>query len=140
MTMPFTRRFVVLLTVAAATFGCRTTTPPPTAAEALGGPIRVFVWHDRNGTHEPIPGARVFALDEGGAEVISVLTNAGGAAELPNHLDNAGVKYLFAELPGAFYVTGLRWSPGRREYNLPLHVVVLVNRATAVVRSRGDPR
>ena len=100
--------------------------------EALTGPIRVYVWHETADGHDPVPGVRVFAVKEDGKVAASVFTDANGKVELPNNLDAQNMKYVFAELEG-FYVTGLPWQRGSREYELPLHVRVLVNRVSVPV-------
>ena len=50
-----------------------------------------------------------------------------GEAELPNRIDRPSTKYLEVE---GFYVTGLPWQRGSREYDLPLHIRMLINRVT----------
>ncbi|MEK6263099.1 MAG: hypothetical protein AABP62_31355, partial [Planctomycetota bacterium] len=52
-----------------------------------------------------------------------------GVATFPVSYDSSRTKYLFAEL-SPLLLTGVRWSAGRREYNLPLRVEPLVNRVT----------
>jgi hypothetical protein len=92
--------------------------------------VHVYVWHaTADGHHEPIPGARVFVTMKDGREAASVLTDISGEARFPNSIDRPDAKYVFAEVEG-FYVCGLPWLPGSREYDLPLHIRILVNRIT----------
>jgi hypothetical protein len=74
-------------------------------------------------------------MREDGREAARVLTNASGEAQLPNSIDRPDSKYLFAEVEG-FYLCGLPWQPGSREYDLPLHIRMLVNRITVPAPKR----
>lgn len=126
----YLRRFA-LVVASAAVLACGTSIrhSKSPVEEALAGPIHVYVWRETPEGHEPIPGARVFVLTTEGRETASVLTDLFGEAKFPNSLDRPDAKYLFAEVEG-FYLCGLPWRSGSREYDLPLHVQMLINRIT----------
>jgi hypothetical protein len=63
----------------------------------------------------------------------TVTTDREGVAVVPASYDVSTSKYILADIQ-PFLVTGVRWTLGRREYNLPLQVEPLVNRLT--VKSR----
>src|SRR3954452_8000341 len=126
------RALGILLALSVALFSCTTSRLKSNSPdeEALSGPVHVYVWQETaQGHHQPIPGARVFVTTKDGREAASVLTDASGEATLPNSIDRPDSKYLFAEIEG-FYVCGLPWQLGSREYDLPLRVQMLVNRIT----------
>lgn len=93
------------------------------------GKIRVYVYYAENTPYEPAAGATVFLLGSADRVIATAIADRDGVATFSASYDSSSTKYLFAEL-SPLLLTGVRWSPGRREYNLPLRVEPLVNRAT----------
>jgi hypothetical protein len=101
------------------------------AAPLKDSPIDVYVYLAEN--HDPAVGATVFVLGSNDCVLVSTIADGNGVAHFPPALDRQNAKYVIAELKTEFNVmmlTGVRWSIGRREYNLPLRAQPMVNRAT----------
>jgi hypothetical protein len=131
------RALAIMLASSVAVFSCTISQRKSSysAGKSLAGAVHVYVWHETGQGHEPIPGARVFVTTKDGREAASALTDASGEAQFPNSIDGPDSKYLFAEVEG-FYLCGLPWEPGSREYDLPLRVQMLVNRITVPAPKR----
>ena len=81
--------------------------------------------------------ATVFLLGSENCIIATAVADRGGLATFPASYDSPRTKYLFAEL-SPLLVTGVRWPAGRREYNLPLRVEPLVNRAIVKRHNRSS--
>ena len=77
------------------------------------GDLRIEVVNSVN--HRSVKGARVFVLSEEGKELASSSTNEQGIARLPLLGESERPKYVVVEHP-AFFLSGMRWQPGLREY------------------------
>ena len=93
------------------------------------GQIRVYVYYAENASHQLAAGANVFLLGSEGRIIATATADREGVAIFSASYDSSRTKYVFAEL-SPLLLTGVRRTPGRREYNLPLRVEPLVNRVT----------
>lgn len=75
--------------------------------------IRIEVANSAN--HRSVSGARVFVLSEEGKELASASTDDHGIAHLPDLGEADRAKYVVVEHP-AFFLSGMRWQAGLREY------------------------
>jgi hypothetical protein len=107
---------VVLVSVLLAC-GPQGTTPPAQSED-----IRIEVVNSAN--HRSVKGARVFVLSEEGKELASSSTNEQGIARLPLLSESERPKYVVVEHP-AFFLSGMRWQSGLREYYILATVLTL---------------
>jgi hypothetical protein len=70
-------------------------------------------------THRALPDSRVFILSDSGTELASAKSNADGQAVLPEIPKGAAARYVLVETSG-YFIGGLRWLPGLREYHIGL--------------------
>jgi hypothetical protein len=98
------------------------------APHRVEGDIRVYVYYAENTQPQPAAGATVFLLGAENRVIATATADREGVATFPASYDSSRTKYFLAEL-NPLLLTGVRWSAGRREYNLPLRVEPLVNRA-----------
>jgi hypothetical protein len=77
--------------------------------------IRIEVLNSAN--HRSVDGARVFVLSEQGKELASASTDHHGMAHLPDLGEGDHAKYVVVEHP-AFFLSGMRWQAGLREYHI----------------------
>jgi len=75
--------------------------------------IRIEVVNSAN--YRSVKGARVFVLSDEGKELTSSSTNEQGIARLPLLGESERPKYVVVEHP-AFFLSGMRWQSGLREY------------------------
>jgi hypothetical protein len=92
-------------------------------------PIRVYAYFVNGGHHDPAAGATVMVLGTNGQVIFKAVADREGEATIPARFDANSTQYILAEL-SPLLISGVRWSAGRREYNLPLQVEPLVNRIT----------
>jgi hypothetical protein len=83
--------------------------------------------------YEPAVGATVFLLGTDDRVIARATADHEGVATFPATYDSPRTKCLVAEFP-ELLLTGVSWSPGRREYNLPLRIEPLLNRVTVTVK------
>lgn len=96
--------------------------PKGTAPLTQSEDIRIEVVNSAN--HRSVKGARVFVLSEEGKELASSSTNDQGIARLPVLGENDRPKYVVVEHP-AFFLSGMRWQSGLREYYILATVLTL---------------
>jgi hypothetical protein len=124
-------RIVIPFIIVVAALSCAATRSP--AVDSPGDPlIRVYVYYNGNPAPEPLPGATVLVLGTDGRVVAKATTDREGVATFAGSFDRPETTYFLADFP-PLLVSGVRWSAGRREYNLPLVQEPLVNRATVIV-------
>jgi hypothetical protein len=95
--------------------------------------VAVYVYFVSAGTHEPVAGAAVHLVGKDNCVIASAVTDRFGVATFAEGVASLPAKYVFAESE-SFLISGARWSPGRREYNLPLQLEPAVQRLTVPPR------
>lgn len=101
--------------VACYVLGCLLTLVLPGGDARATEKVRVEVIERE--TRQPLKGARVVILGQGGGVIAEATTDELGQAFLPRPRDSDRPLYVLAEPRGCF-VTGLRWLKGQEEYYL----------------------
>ena len=68
-----------------------------------------------SGSRSRVAGARVFVLSDQGKELASAWTDQSGRASLSTLSAEMKPMYLLVDHPN-FFISGLKWMPGRLEY------------------------
>jgi hypothetical protein len=96
--------------------------PQGATPQARNEDIRVEVVNSAN--HRSVKGARVFVVSEEGKELAVSSTDERGVARLPMLSEKERPKYVLVEHP-AFFLSGLRWQSGLKDYYILATVLVV---------------